>query len=905
MVQKHNASRLHYDFRLEDKLEGVLKSWAVPKEISLDPNIKRLAVLTEDHPLGYLHFEGLIPEGEYGAGSVIVWDRGTFISESDISEQFKKGKITFVLSGQKLKGKFYLVRMNLQNEKEGRHWLLMKAPDVFEPKEDLTMTKSGSVLSGILKTEKKKQDKRKQKEVQEQKETFQSKKLPFKMMVKSGGSHQKMLANRKDQLRNFSTIKPMLSTLVNRPFNNKEWVFEIKWDGVRSIVFMDNTKEIVQLQSRSGNIITHRYPEIVRALKSPVSTKSLTQSVVRCKSAVLDGEIVVMDNKTGLPSFQNHQRRMNLDHERDIENLSRQIPATYYLFDILYLDGTNVQNLSFLERRKILSQIVNENTTIKISDFIEEIGEEVYKTTKSMGLEGLVAKNKSSKYVQGKRSSDWLKIKHIRTQDCVIIGYNKGEGTREKYFGSLLLAVRDIEGQFQFVGHTGSGFDSISLAQIYEKVQNLRTEECAIGYVPYTNREPIWVKPEIVAEIKFSDWTRDNIMKSPIFLRLREDKKPEECFIEKERYTKKVIETRIKKRSSQNANVTTMNAANNSHNDFNNHAYSYFTNLDKVYWKKTSTHRQFTKKDLIEYYDKISKYILPYLKDRPLSLSRYPDGIKGKSFYQKNWDQNKPSFVQTVKIYSKSEDEGVNNYVLCNNKETLLWLANLGCIEIHPWYSRITDFDEGVEEDNALLYPEKCSLNFPDFIIFDLDPYIFLNVQDNVTNQKEPEYSLKGFKATAEVALGLKELFDELKIQSYVKTSGKTGLHILVPIDNLYTYDQTRSFARVIGISMTRRYPNKITMEWDTSKRNGKVFFDYNQNSKGKTIASIFSARPVESAAVSFPINWEDLLDVDPTDFMLLNVPDLLESNTHNPWSNMMENKQNLNEILKKASHVL
>jgi len=905
VVQKHKARRLHYDFRLEDKLEGVLKSWAVPKEISVDPKIKRLAVLTEDHPLDYLHFEGLIPEGEYGAGSVTVWDRGTFISGSDISEQFKKGKITFVLSGQKLKGKFYLVRMNLQNEKEGRHWLLMKAPDVVEPKEDSTMTKSGSVLSAILETEKKEQDKRKQKDVQEQKETFQSKKLPFKMRVKTWGSHQKMLANRNNQLHNFSTIKPMLSTLVNRPFNHKEWVFEIKWDGVRSIMFIDNTKEIVQLQSRSGNIITHRYPEIVRELKSPVSIKSLTQSVVRCKSAVLDGEIVLMDNKTGLPSFQNHQRRMNLDHERDIENLSRQIPATYYLFDILYLDGTNVQNLSFLERRKILSQIVNENTRIKISDFIEEIGEEVYETTKSMGLEGLVAKNKSSKYVQGKRSSDWLKIKHIRTQDCVIIGYNKGEGTREKYFGSLLLAVRDIEGQFQFVGHTGSGFDSISLAQIYEKVQNLRTEKCVIDYVPYTNREPIWVKPEIVAEIKFSDWTRDNIMKSPIFLRLREDKKPEECFIEKERYTKKLIETSIKERSSQNAKVNIMNTANNSHNDFNNHDYSYFSNLDKVYWNKTSTHRQFTKKDLIEYYDKISKYILPYLKDRPLSLSRYPDGIKGKSFYQKNWDQNKPSFVQTVKIYSKSEDEGVINYVLCNNKETLLWLANLGCIEIHPWYSRITDFDEGVEEDNALLYPEKCSLNFPDFIIFDLDPYIFLNVQDNVTNQKEPEYSLKGFKATAEVALDLKELFDELKIQSYVKTSGKTGLHILVPIDNLYTYDQTRSFARVIGSSMSRRYPNKITMEWDTSKRNGKVFFDYNQNSKGKTIASIFSARPVESAAVSFPVTWEDLLDVDPTDFMLLNVPDILESNTHNPWSNLMENKQNLNEILEKASHVL
>jgi len=905
VVQKHNASKLHYDFRLEDKLEGVLKSWAVPKEISLDPKIKRLAVLTEDHPRDYLYFEGLIPEGEYGAGSVIIWDKGTFTSESDISEQFKKGKITFVLSGQKLKGKFYLVRMNQQNEKEGKQWLLMKAADEFKTKEDLTMAKSGSVLSGILKTVKKKQYKRKQKEIQEQKETFQSKKLHFKMGVKSRGAYQKMLSTHKNQLYQFSTIKPMLSTLVKNPFNNKEWVFEIKWDGVRSILFIDNINEILQLQSRSGHIITHRYPEIVRALKSPVSTKSLTQSVLRCKSAVLDGEIVVLDNKTGLPSFQNHQRRMNLDHERDIENLSIEIPATYYLFDILYLDGTNVQNLPFLKRRKILSKIVSENPRIKISDFIEGIGEEVYETTKSMGLEGLIAKNKSSKYVQGKRSSDWLKIKHIRTQDCVIIGFNRGEGAREKYFGSLLIAVRDTQGKFQFVGHTGSGFDSISLAQIYEKLQNLITERCAVDYVPYTNRDPIWVKPEIVAEIKFSDWTKDNIMKSPIFLRLREDKKPEECLIEKQRYTKKVIETTIQHRLSENkeANIR-ITTENNNHNVFNNHGYSYFSNLDKVYWNKTSTHRQITKKDLIEYYDEISKYVLPYLKDRPLSLSRYPDGIKGKSFYHKNWHQNKPSFVRTVKIYSESENDGFINYVLCNNKETLLWLANLGCIEIHPWYSRITDFG-GAEGNGGLLYPEKCGLNFPDFIIFDLDPYIYLKVQDNVAIHKEPEYSLKGFKATVEVALDLKKLFDDLKIKSYVKTSGKTGIHIFVPIDNLYTYDQTRSFARVIAKGMTTRYPKKITAEWDTSKRSGKVFFDYKQNSRGKTIASIFSPRPVESAAVSFPVRWEDLLDVDPTNFILLNVPDILNSNKYNPWNDLMGNKQNLNNILEKASLVL
>jgi bifunctional non-homologous end joining protein LigD len=522
-----------------------------------------------------------------------------------------------------------------------------------------------------------------------------------------------------------------------------------------------------------------------------------------------------------------------------------------------------------------------------------------------MGLEGLIAKNKSSKYMQGKRSHDWLKIKHIRTQDCVIIGFNMGEGTREKYFGSLLLAVRHTDGKFQFVGHTGSGFDSITLPQIYEKLQNLITERCPIDYVPYTNRDTIWVKPEIVAEIKFSDWTKDNIMKSPIFLRLREDKKPEECLIEKERYTKKLIESTIEYGLSENKKTNIrINTEKNNRSVFNDHAYSYFSNLNKVYWNKTSTHRQITKKDLIEYYDKISKYILPYLIDRPLSLSRYPDGIKGKSFYQKNWDQNKPSFVRTVKIYSESENGGIINYVLCNNKETLLWLANLGCIEIHPWYSRITNFGYA-EGNDGLLYPEKCSLNFPDFIIFDLDPYVYLNVQGNITIHKEPEYSLKGFQATAEVALDLKKLFDDLKIKSYVKTSGKTGIHIFVPIDNLYTFDQTRSFARVIARSMTRRYPKKITTEWDTSKRSGKVFFDYNQNSRGKTIASIFSPRPVESAAVSFPVRWEDLLDVVPTNFTLLSVPEILNTNTYNPWNDLMANKQNLNEILEKASLIL
>ena len=300
----------------------------------------------------------------------------------------------------------------------------------------------------------------------------------------------------------------MLSTLVDEPFNSKDWIFEVKWDGVRSILFFNKLKKILELQSRNGRFITHRYPELVTALKL----------VIKCKeSAILDGEIVVLGKKTGIPSFQNHQRRMNIDFSREIEILSKELPATYYFFDILYLDKKNLQDLPFLERRKILSEVIIENTRIKNSDFMEEIGKKIFDSTKRMGLEGLIAKHKSSKYVQGIRSREWLKIKHIKTQDCIVIGYTRGEGNRKNYFGSLLLAVNDSKGKLQFVGHTGSGFDFFLLKQIYDKLQKIRIEKCPVEHVPYTNREPFWTQPELVVEIKFSNWTSGKIMNISYF----------------------------------------------------------------------------------------------------------------------------------------------------------------------------------------------------------------------------------------------------------------------------------------------------------------------------------------------------------------------------------------------------
>src|SRR5919202_7002326 len=448
VVQKHDATKLHYDFRLETKKEGVLKSWAVPKGVSLDPTVKRLAVLTEDHPVDYLLYEGIIPEGFYGAGTVIVWDTGTYTSQQEISDQFKNGKITFVLSGRKVKGRFSLVRTSRENQ-----WLLIKGNDEFisESKDDLTIIRPESVLTGRTNQdlENGKADSNKDTKSNNKNKTIirtserkdndndnNNKYGNHKIKDKSAILSSEVNIKEKERDLHITTefpvkIKPMLATAIDEPFNDKDWVFEVKWDGVRSIFFLHRAKTIFEIKSRSDKTITHRYPELIEPLKLAIKCR---------ESTILDGEIVVLD-KDGMPSFQNHQRRMKVDYKADIEKLSQEIPATYYIFDILHLDGKDLQNLDFLQRRSILSKVINKNKRIQISDFLEERGKEIFDTVKSMNLEGVVAKYKPSKYLQGTRSREWLKIKTIKTQDCVVIGYTKGEGNRETYFGSLLLAV--------------------------------------------------------------------------------------------------------------------------------------------------------------------------------------------------------------------------------------------------------------------------------------------------------------------------------------------------------------------------------------------------------------------------------------------------------------------------------
>jgi len=862
VVQKHDATRLHYDFRLESE-DAVLKSWAVPKGPSMNPHIKRLAVMVEDHPFDYLHFEGVIPSGNYGAGTVIVWDTGSYYSRELLSKQIEEGKITVELYGSKLKGLFTLIKTKKENQ-----WLLIKGNDKHASEVDLTLDSPESVLTG-----KSNSDIESGLEAKEHKTKIK--------IAKNKRPSYKSASIRSNTASLFLKIKPMLAHPFEKAFNDKDWVFEVKWDGVRAIVFTNNND--VRIQSRNGNDITNRYPEIVNALKL---------NLKECRSAIIDGEIVVL-NEEGLPDFHTHQHRMNIQNPQEIMALSVKDPSTYYVFDILYKENENVEQLGYLERRELLSSILKNNDTIRISEYIKENGTEILQSIKELNLEGIVAKHKNSVYREGTRSRDWLKIKNTKTQDCVIIGYTKGLGSRIRHFGSLVLAVYSSrERKLKFAGHAGTGFNDETLSELFLRLKEFEVNTRPVDKVPYVNRETTWLRPVLVAEVKFDEWTRDGILRAPVFLRLRIDKKPEECIVEADNPSKTLSEV------GKHVKHSRVNRVSNSHNSQHTGITNLqVTNPDKVYWKGTKNHPDYLKRDLISYYEKINDAILPHLRDRPLSLSRYPNGIYGKSFYQKDWDQNKPEFVRIAKIHSEHRGDSIN-YIVCNNKETLVWVANLGCIEMHPWYSRINDFESC--DTSTLLFEEKCGLNFPDFIVFDLDPYIYSGKE---RKDEEPQYNIAGFEASVDLAQDLKELLSELKINSYLKTSGKSGLHIYVPILNIYSYEQTKSLAEVIAKTMFTRYPKKVTLEWRTSKRKGKVFFDYNQNARGKTIASLYSIRPTQDATVSMPIEWKKIDEILPTDFTILSAPEVIK-NSRNAWNGILSDKQDIGKLISQAHEI-
>jgi len=890
VIQKHDASRLHYDFRLE--FDGVLKSWPVPKGPSLDPSEKRLAVMVEDHPLEYATFEGVIPKGEYGGGQVIVWDAGiyspdeggvlSFHDRADadrrMQEGLAKGKLSILLKGHKLFGSWTLVKTS-RAESE---WLLIKHRDRFaDPSRDI-LEENASVISGLTIAD------------------IKAGRLPDKADTSPSLRPRDLPGALEVPMPR--TIDPMQAALTDRPFSAEGWIYEPKLDGVRAIAFKDG--ETVRLSSRRGIDSTHQYPLVVDEVARQPESRM-----------ILDGEIVAAD-ANGIPSFQLLQQRLGLQRDADIRKAESQIPVAYYVFDLLYADGYDLRGAPLSERRRLLEQILVPMERTILVEPIPGNGEDAFDAAKQIGLEGLIAKQMDSSYEMGKRSGKWRKIKATHEQEFVIGGFTSGEGGRADTFGSLLLGhyTGDDQDRLIYVGNVGTGFDDRTLRAMRDRLDTRRTEEPPFAEPLTRNRTPFgrsregpitWVKPELVAQVRFVQWTDDGHLRAPSFLGLREDKAPAEVRREDPipppvTSAPTIRATNDDLRSEVGAVVEELEAKKDKMLLEVAGQTISLTNLDKPLWPALGDRRALTKRDLLLYLARVSPFILPHMRDRPITLTRYPNGIDSPHFYQKHWESKLPDFVERVNIYSGHNDAD-GEYILCNNLSTLLWLGQLADIELHTWYSRVSpDPDAHHLPDTYAGSEERIDasrLSYPDFMVFDLDPYIY---SGDEAAGAEPELNRKAFLKTCDVALWVKDVLDSLSLSSFVKTTGKTGLHIYVPILRQFDYAAVRSACETIGRFVMQAHPRDVTMEWSVPKRAGKIFYDHNQNVRGKTLASIYSPRPSPEAAVSMPLNWDELKNVYPTDFTILTAAERLEA-VGDLWKDILEHKHDLAGLLGVA----
>ncbi len=778
VVQKHDASHLHYDFRLEH--EGVLKSWAVPKGISTDPKIRRLAIQVEDHPFDYHSFEGIIPKGNYGAGTVMVWDNGDYYVDKNLSkeeneklikEALQKGHLIFYLNGKKLKGKYVIVKLKGKKNQ----WILIKKPDGFANQPIANADES--VQSGQTLDE-------------------------ISMKPKATWTSPKILSVSRNILKNVNlrgatkspmplSVKPMLATLTDEVLDNPDWIYEVKWDGYRILAQIKDGD--VRLYSRHDKTYNALFSKVVHELKKfPFNM-------------ILDGEMVVVDEK-GISQFQLLQNYMRRQEGQ----------LLYYVFDILYLDRYDLHDLPLSQRREILETVVADSGVLRLSKSIENHGRAFFEAAKQNGLEGIIAKNLQSFYQFGQRTYQWLKIKAVQKQEAVICGFTKPRGSRQ-YFGALILGVYK-DGELIYVGHTGGGFNEDSLKDLYERLQPLVKSQCPFRKKPKTNAPVFWVDPKLVCAIKFQEWTEDGHMRQPVFLRLREDKIPTEVRKEKPLPAKKLFTqkdssekaTKIKTKSPSGILLPASNipiAAKVS-----------LTHLDKVYWPQEG----YTKGDLIKYYQDIASFILPYIKGRSQVLHRHPEGIQDKGFFQKDINFTPPPLVKTVVVESESQGEKVR-YLICQNKETLAYINNLGCIEINVWAST---FDK---------------LDHPNYLVLDFDPV-------------EIEFS-----RVIEVILKARDVLEKTAVKGFCKTSGGRGMHIYIPLQKKYTFDQAKDFAQILCNVIHNQTPSLTSLERSPQKRKGLIYLDYLQNHYGATMAAPYSVRPRPGAPVSTPLQWSEV----------------------------------------------
>jgi bifunctional non-homologous end joining protein LigD len=708
VVQRHDARRLHYDFRLERG--GALASWAVPKGIPLEPGQRHLAVHVEDHPLDYATFEGEIPAGQYGAGTVEIWDRGTY----ELVEEKRDGGMTVRLAGERLRGLWALVPAKLDGDE--KNWLLVR-------KRDETTAKA----------------------------------------------------------RPRGEYSPMLATLADAVPGGPGWVYEVKWDGYRALATVAGGE--VTLTSRRGNDLSERFAVVARALERGVRTPD----------CVLDGEVCALDEQ-GRSSFSVMQQGSG--------------PLVYYAFDVLEVDGEPVIDLPLTERRRRLATVLDSRgDTIRLSEVFDD-GEALFAAAKEQGLEGVIAKKADSRYQPGRRTGDWLKVKTHQEQEFIVAGYTKGKGRRADRLGSLVLAVRR-GGGLTYAGNVGTGFSEEEIDRLVKRLRPLERFSAPFREVPTMPKvrkdDVVWVEPELVAEVEFAQWTHDDRLRAPVYKGIREDKDPAEVKREEALGTEVRRGKRVLKLS----------------------------NLDKPFWPVEGI----TKGDLIAYYREVAPILVPHLRDRPFTMKRYPDGWEGNHFFQKDAPSHMPEWIPRFEYRSTSRatrEKRTLRYPLVNEELALLWMANMGCIDMNTWYSRV----------------DKPSR--PDWVLFDLDP--------------SPDV---GFPEVVRVALLIKEVLDALGLAGFPKTSGADGFHVLVPIARRHTYDHTREFAEIVAGTLARLNRGLVTTEWAKAKRRG-VLVDANQNGEGKTIASAYSVRPRAGAPVSTPLRWEEVSeDLDPASFTM------------------------------------
>jgi bifunctional non-homologous end joining protein LigD len=849
VVQQHSARRLHYDFRLE--CDGVLRSWAVPKGPSLDPAEKRLAVLTEDHPFEYASFEGVIPPGQYGAGEVIVWDCGVYSPDEDAKTWFHdrreaERRVRAGLENGKLgfllRGEKLKGSFALVRTRGGKEWLLIKHRDRFVSQTDCTR-QNRSVLSGAA---------------VEDLKSVPARHIAASRLVPSGPAAPMPAA-----------LAPMHAESRDAAFNDAGWMWEPKLDGYRVLAFIG--EDGVRLRSRRGLELAAEFPPLAAELGQQAAG-----------GMILDGEIVAFD-PGGRPSFHAMQNRGPGTH------------AVFYGFDLLYFAGVDLRAAPYGDRRRYLAQCLLPSPRVQLVH-AQEDGVALHAAALASGFEGVVGKRKDSRYESGRRSASWVKVKPARSADFVVGGYTRGRGSRQP-LGALLVGTWEGR-KLRYASHVGSGFDDESLARVRTRLAPLQSKACPFDETPVLNAPTTWVEPKLVAEVKYQSWTEDGHLRAPVFLRLRDDIDPRE-----------VVRARVpgpapRARGEIDDIVRQLEAPRGSLTLALGAHRIRLTHLDRIYWPAEAALRQpaLTKRDLLRYLVQVAPVMLPHLADRPLTLIRMPEGIGGERFYQKHWTQERPDFVETIRVFSEHRDEN-HEVLLCNNLATLLWLAQSGTLEFHVWHSRATPGPDAASQGTDYSSAEaldRSVLSYPDYVVFDIDPYIYSGKE---APGAEPELNTAAFEKGKEVAFRLRELLRSMRLESIVKTSGKTGLHVFVPIRRTLDFDAAREVSELVGRHLVRAHPKEVTQEWSVPKRTGKIFMDYNMNVRGKTLNAAYSPRGEPGAPVSMPLTWEELAAAHPLDFRITNAAERL-AGRGDAWRDAPQRKQSLERALRREGSV-